>query len=178
MAEQQRQVEQGSEDVDDDSGRRRRQLRILEPVRMRLNITSVIDVVFLLLIYFMVTASFSQGEGSLKANLPQGGPVKQSENIEPPRLPLRIFISSVGAAGYRIAVQGVSRHPEDFKYLGAILESLQYHEEKNPQGVYAWDTTPVIIHGDGMVRWQHVVNAFNAAVKAGYKNIAFERVSR
>ena len=34
-------------------------------------VASYIDVVFLLLIYFVVTASFAQGEGILTANFPR-----------------------------------------------------------------------------------------------------------
>ena len=35
---------------------------------------------------------------------------------------------------------------------------------------------PVVIKPDGAVRWQHVVNAFNSAVTARYRNVSFAQV--
>ena len=40
----------------------------LEPPKITLNLTAMIDVIFLLLIYFVVTANFTPGEGILTAN--------------------------------------------------------------------------------------------------------------
>ena len=52
-------------------------------------------------------------------------------------------------------------------------EALYFKLEScNPSGSFKPDN-PLIIEPDGRVRWQHVVNAFNAAVKARYTNVAF-----
>lgn len=140
---------------------------------MHLNLTSMIDVIFLLLIYFVITASFAVGEGVITANLPRGsGP---AEEDEPPKRPITIEVTTVGTADARINVIGFNDPPRNFKQLAQFLMVHQKNPNKNRHGHYLPDN-PVIIQPDGQVRWQHVVNAFNAAVKAQYTNISFAQV--
>ena len=61
-----------------------------------------------------------------------------------------------------------STAPSTFGDLKKLLDGMQ---EKNG-GSFA-DTNPIIIQPTPDVRWQHVVNAFNAAMAARYSNIAF-----
>lgn len=144
-----------------------RQRRDMAPARMQLNLTSMIDVIFLLLIYFVITASFTQGEGVVTARLPAG--TGTGATPEPEKRPLRITVSDVGAFDYRLTVPSAS--PANFEELGVVLEQLQFND-RNPNGVYR-DDDPVLIAPTGQVRWQHVVNAFNAAIKARYRNVSF-----
>jgi len=54
---------------------------------------------------------------------------------------------------------------------------LQYDPERGlKSGVFKPGNRVVIKPGAG-VRWQHVANAFNAAVRARYTNINFAQVS-
>lgn len=130
---------------------------------MRLNLTAMIDVVFQLLIYFVVTASFAQGEGVLKARLP-GGEQGQALGPPPPSAELTVRVASAGTHAYRLTVEPGGIAPQSFHELADLLERLK--------GIYGQDT-PVIIEPQRAVRWQHVVNAFNAAVRARYENVAF-----
>jgi biopolymer transport protein ExbD len=138
-----------------------------------LNITPMIDVIFQLLIYFIITASFAQDEGILTAKLPEGtgkAPVKPKT----PERPIKIRLSSLSVATEcRIELIGIGRNPRDFRELAQQLASIQYNS-RNPGGSFKADN-PVIIEPDGFVRWQHVVNAFNAAIKARYTNVAFSQ---
>jgi len=154
----------------------RRKQRDVPPARMQLNLTSMIDVIFQLLIYFVVTASFAAGEGIITAKLPQGTGTS-AEEIEPPEKPLNIVIGSAGDTGYSISIEGLNRAPADFDQLAEILRELQYDPERGLQGAYKPDH-PVIIKPDGLVRWQHVVNTFNAAVAARYSNVSFAQARR
>jgi biopolymer transport protein ExbD len=145
------------------------------PLSMRINFTSMIDVVFLLLVYFVVTANFATDEGVLSAKLP-ASPGLSRASVGPPKRPLRIVVSSAGRHGYRIRIDGIGTAPGDFAQLAQSLTELQYDPERGLRGPYK-DDHPVIIEPDGAVRWQHVVNAFNAAIKARYRNVSFARVA-
>lgn len=150
----------------------RRHKRGLPPAKMQVNLTSMIDVIFQLLIYFVVTATFSVGEGVITAKLPQG-PGKASEEPKPPTRPLDILVTSAAGASYRISIRGAASQPTTFSELRGLLVQLQYDPERGlTAGAYEPDN-PVIIKPDGEVRWQHVVNAFNAALGARYTNISF-----
>ena len=138
----------------------------------QLNLTSMIDVVFLLLIYFVITASFTEGEGILNAKLPRGtGEATKVEDI--PKLKLTIELAPAGSHGVRIAVKGENAAPQSFTQLTDLITQLQYDPSRGLNGRYKPDDTPVIIAPKGQVRWQHVVNAFNSGVTARYENIAF-----
>jgi len=138
---------------------------------MQPNLSSMIDVIFLLLIYFVVTANFTVGEGVITAKLPQAE--EGSAASPPPDKPLNIVVSSAGQYQYNITIEGMSQAPRNFTELATLLERLQLNPS-NPGGSYK-DDNPVMIKPDGTVRWQHVVNAFNAAIKARYRNVSFAK---
>lgn len=142
----------------------------LPPTRMQLNLTSMIDVIFQLLIYFVITASFAVGEGVIAANLPGQG--QGTSAAELPKTPLNIVVASRGLYSYQLRIDGISSTPSDFKALSDLLISLQNDPQRGRSGAYPPDN-PIMIKPDGAVRWQHVVNAFNAAVAARYSNISF-----
>ncbi len=154
----------------------RRSKRSQQPARMQLNLTSMIDVIFQLLIYFVVTASFAAGEGIITAKLPQGTGGAPSK-AEPPKQPLNIILSSAGTFGYNIGIQNQPAAPRDFEQLATMLEGLQFDPERGRSGAYKPDH-PVIIKPAGNVRWQHVVNAFNAAITARYSNVSFAQATQ
>ena len=149
----------------------RRAAKRKSPV-MRLNLTAMIDVIFLLLVYFVVTANFATGEGVLTTKMPPPGSADVSYPIDmPPMTPLRIYLHAQDQTGYRIRVVGASEQPANFTELAAVLTGLQRHGGQS-EGPYAADD-PVIIEPVGKVRWEHVLNAFNAAIKAKFKNVQF-----
>ncbi|MAE67478.1 MAG: hypothetical protein CMJ18_24730 [Phycisphaeraceae bacterium] len=146
-----------------------RSRRAAEPVRMTLNLTSMIDVIFLLLIYFVITAIFTPGEGIITARLPKGtGAGKLSLPIQP----LGIVVGAAGTSGYRLEIERAAQ-PRDFQELYKQLVLLQYDPEQDLTGGNHKPDDPILIKPHGEVRWQHVVNAFNAAVRARYRNIQF-----
>lgn len=149
-----------------------RREREIKSVNMQLNLTSMIDVIFQLLIYFVITASFAVGEGVITAKLPEGTGVA-SASTELPKQPLNILLQSQGGYDVRIGIEGIPQAPANFTQLNELLVQIQYDPSQGrTSGAYKPDN-PVIIKPDGRVRWQHVVNAFNAAVKARYSNVSF-----
>jgi len=163
-AERSTQEESQDELVKPRSGRGRRMIR---PARTELNLPAMIDVIFLLLIYFIVTASFAADEGVLTTELPAGGEAADPLAIPPEEL--RIQLRSVDPAGVEIRV--LDQPVESFRGLAEQLTALQAGADGDGGAFSPED--PVVIEPTGQVRWQHVINAFNAAVKAEYTNINF-----
>lgn len=153
---------------------RRKKKRDLHAGTMTINLGPMIDVIFNLLIYFVVTANFAVGEGVLTLKMPQGTGAP-TESIAPPQTPLNIVLSAVAPVGVDIRLQR-ERLGGSFEQLQAQLRALQFNDH-NPRGVYKADN-PVIIQPEGPVRWQHVVNAFNAAIAAEYSNISFAQAKQ
>lgn len=162
-----------NETIHHQSQRQKRKKQTVGAGNMNLNLTSMIDVVFQLLIYFVVTSNFAVGEGVITAKLPIG-PGSAQASQKPPEQPLKIIVNSAGAIGtsYRVYIETFAQRPNTFSELSDMLIQLQYDPTRGLDGAYKPDN-PVIIKPTGNVRWQHVVNAFNATVRARYSNVAF-----
>jgi biopolymer transport protein ExbD len=145
-----------------------RSKREVAPANMQVNLTSMIDVIFQLLIYFVLTASFALGEGVITAKVPAGS---GQTAAKPPQQELNIILSPAGANGVRITVEHQATAPRDFEELTLMLKMLQ-NNDTNSAGVVP-DDAPVQIKPAERVRWAHVVNAFNSAVSAKYKSVSF-----
>ena len=78
----------------------------LEPVKLELQIAPLIDVVFLLLIYFMVAASLIKKEGDISFVLPVNVPQKEMEKI-----PVEVLIE-IDANG-TVVLEGLQFPAED-----------------------------------------------------------------
>lgn len=140
-----------------------------------LNITSFMDLTFNLLLFFVLTASFSIGEGVVPADLPLGGSGGTASTVTaPPKTPLVISLRTFGANDQvTIQFESISTDPpKDFEDLHAMLKRMQFDPAKNPGGSYPPDN-PVIIKPDTGVQWQHVVDAFNSIVRARFTNVSF-----
>lgn len=140
-------------------GRRLRPKRVVRPL-----LTPMIDVTFLLLLYFLVTSSFDRSEGQIPGSLPQKAGI--ATTLSTPLRPIRIVLRPVGM------------HREGVQYeLGAgVLTSRprELHEMlKQRREVLGRVDVPVVIQCRGDVRWRYVVEAFNAAVAARFRNIGF-----
>jgi len=135
----------------------------------QLNLVSMMDVCFQLLIFFVLTASFAIGEGILPAELPSGQGAKPRDDA-PPQQPITIMLRSLGGSDIAIEVQGGGT-VENFEALYRLLAGLQ-RNASNPNGIYLPDD-PVIIQPEGTVGWGAVVNTFNQAVRAKFLNVNF-----
>lgn len=123
----------------------RRQLRSEDSV----NITPLIDVVFLLLIFFMVSTTFTK-ESHLEINLPEatGDPIpKENEEIE-------ILINAQGG----FAVNGQKLINEQLKTLIAAIDKVSEGDKQ----------LPMVITADAKAPTQSVVMAMDAAAQLGF----------
>ena len=134
-----------------------------------LNLTSMLDVCFLLLIFFVLTANFAHSEGYLPADLPHPGTPSHLTPPPIPDQPVHIYLDSLGATDCMINVDS-----EQFDNFTALYQYLDHHQfrSNNLKGIYSSDT-PIIIHAKNNVIYGHVLNAYNATLHAKYKNISF-----
>ena len=140
--------------------------------RAGLNITPMIDVVFQLLIYFLVATNFALGEQVFRLDLPdRGGASTNRDPFELDEEPLRIRVGSTGEEGALItlSIEGPYPQPEDLQDLESyLMKSL----EDSGAALFMNDHPVVIIPGPD-TRWEHVVSTFNAAVRAGFRSVVF-----
>ncbi len=133
---------------------------------MSLNLTPMIDVVFLLLFFFLTVSRFKSPEGMLAAQLP---PPDDAVAVEIPREPIRIRIEPAivpGGPGMAV-IEHLSPSAIPLPSLAARLEEIR-------DSIPGFDTgAPVILLAGDNIPWEHVVNAYNAAMAAQYHRIFF-----
>ena len=137
------------------------------PCKIAPPLMPLIDVMFTLLMFFLIAAKANVPEGLLPANLPElGGPGKADAlALDPVKINL---LSAGDGQGVLIEVdQGGGRQLNSMAELHAFLQMRQ--QQLGPDGAKA----PVLIKPGARVRWEHVVNAFNQAVRARYEKVGF-----
>lgn len=135
----------------------------------QLNLTSMMDVCFLLLVFFILTSNFAPSEGILPAELPSGQGAKASDE-EPPQNPVTIALRFLGDKAVAIEIEGNATPIGSFEELYKVLHA----SEVSQGGQFTLDN-PIVIKPDSTIGWGHVVDAFNAAVRAKYRNVAFSK---
>jgi len=153
-------------------GRSERSARMLrQRARVSLSITPMIDVVFQLLIYFLLTAGFVGNERHLRAEMPPEqaeGARDASFTLELEPLVIRITRVPDGSA---LSLGAGLPQPREVQELERTLRDAMVAADR-PYGIFAADH-PIRIAADADVPWQDVVEVFNAVVSAGYRSVAF-----
>lgn len=130
---------------------------------MQLQMTSMIDVVFLLLIYFVITANFTIDEGTLVATMPGNSSQDRPEDDLDPPMNIELTSADDGVT-YAIVVNG--ERITNATALGVYLKNRVATANMAKDDI-------VQIKPQGVVRWQHVVNVFNACVTAELESVGF-----
>lgn len=138
-----------------------------------LNVTSMVDILFNLLVYFIVTVNFTIDEGALKAKLPLPPGVAQAEKAEEEDTSSDKYPILVESTrdGYACNLLFNSRRVATFAELSKVLTAN--NSANGAGGKLDPKSVTIVIQPQTKVRWQHVVNAFNQAVHAGYHKISF-----
>ncbi len=130
------------------------------------NLAPMVDVIMVLLVFFLLGATFDLAtQGVLQTELdPRSGPGGgQAVEINPQ---IRIGLGDVGhgrAALVTVNQEVLGRNAFDALY--------RYLDDRRRAGA---DTqNAVVIGAQTTVRWKHVVQAMDAAVRAGFENIQF-----
>jgi biopolymer transport protein ExbD len=124
-----------------------------------INLVSLIDVVFILLLFFVVTTTFTR-ETQLRVELPQAVTGTPEENSELKHLDIAISADGV----YSLNNQLLPKND-----LPSLIEALQ----KESSG----DTSlPLSISADGKTPHQAVITAMDAAGKLGFSRLRMTTV--
>jgi biopolymer transport protein ExbD len=118
-----------------------------------INMTSLIDVVLLLLIFFMMSTKFVD-EGRLKVRLPEAG-VQPDESSA--RATVEIEVTAEG--GYRVGGKALVNNSPDT--LATALGRVSAGNR----------ATPITIRADARAMHQSVVTAMDVAGRLGYRQI-------
>ncbi len=150
----------------------RRALRgVVARARLPVAIAPMIDVVFLLLVYFLLTTGFTSQERLLRTEgAPLEDAVQTSDRLVLDTEPIVVRLDRVDAQT-RLSLTGGLAQPIDVRGLEAILHDAMIAPDR-PQGLFA-ESHPVRIAPGHDVPWNDVVAAFNAVVGAGYRSVAF-----
>ena len=128
------------------------------------NLAPMVDVVMVILIFFMLGTTFAISEGILPTQLPsQVGPGGGSAITIVPSV--RIALLEQPGAACKIVVMDRALDRNSFDELAAFLR------EKRAAG--ADPASPVLIAAEGGVQYQDVISAMDACVRAGFSNIQF-----
>ena len=139
-----------------------------------LNLTPMIDVVFLLLIYFMVATEFRTAEESFPMDLPIR---EHGQSLMLDREPLVIFVESTGEDQHvvRLRLEGPWDPVPSVDALFAFLHS-NLAEGLGSSGLFT-RTHPILIRPTPQVAWAQVLEIYNTAAKANYTNITLDKPS-
>lgn len=118
-----------------------------------MQLAPMIDIVFLLLIFFIVTWQFTRSETELKVSVPTA-----EEGGEPSRQRGEIIINVMPDASIRVEGADVS------------MDELR---DKLASIARQYENQPVRIRGDGAVAYQRIVEVIDTCQKAGVWNISF-----
>jgi biopolymer transport protein ExbD len=124
-----------------------------------INLASLIDVVFILLLFFVVTTTFTR-ETQLRVDLPQAVSGAPSDDQNAKQLDVAISADGVFSVNNQILPKND---------LATLMEALQ----KESEG----DTTLALsISADGKARHQDVITAMDAAGKLGFSHLRMTTV--
>jgi biopolymer transport protein ExbD len=127
------------------------QSRQPEPANMQL--APMIDIVFLLLIFFIVTWQYTRAETELSVSVPTA-----QEGADPQR--------QIGEIVINILAEGTIRVEGTTVDLQQLLDKLAKIAKE-------YENQPVRIRGDGGVEYQRIVEVIDTCQKAGIWNISF-----
>ena len=125
-----------------------------KPEEASVNLTPLIDVVFLLLIFFMVSTTFTR-ETQLKLDLPQAASGEQVDSAEAQQIEL--IISATGD----IAINQKSLAAPS---MGTLKTALQRESAGD-------NSLPLIITADAQTPHQAVIMAMDAAGQLGFTRL-------
>ena len=118
-----------------------------------LNMTSLIDVVLLLLIFFMMSTKFID-EGRLKVRLPEAGVQPDESSVKD-----TVEIEVTAEGGYRVGGKPLVNNSPD-----TLATALARASGGNR-------TMPITIRADARAMHQSVVTAMDVAGRLGYRQI-------
>ena len=135
---------------------------------MGLRMTAMIDVIFLLLTFFVLTARFRQPESHLNVALPKPA-VGAPQPVSKGPLSIRIKAADNGCEVILAEADKIILHP------GAIDTNLAELSRRFPAVASSYNLVEqgVELHCDNAVQWDYVVKVYDVLYRLGAKKITF-----
>jgi biopolymer transport protein ExbD len=134
----------------------------LQDDKVELQIAPLIDVVFLLLIYFMVTTALVKKEADISFMLPA-----KVDQVDPIDLPIEVTIELV--PGGDVLIEGVIFPESDRELLSLATRLVEFREAADSAG----SELIVNILPDDEVPHRRIIDVMNACAIAQVKNTSF-----
>ena len=128
-------------------------LKVDDREEPQLNLTPLVDVLFLLLIFFLVGTQFTEAEDAFEVDLPRAAAAAEPLGGRPDEL-----VVNVGPEGQLTLLgepTGLDRLREQFAQVAAVYP----------------DQT-VVIRGDGAGQYRHVIGVMDAVKAGGLTNLS------
>lgn len=147
----------------------RNERRVLRrgPARLTVTFTPLIDIVFLLLLYFMLVAQFKTKEEMFQLDLPREG---QSETaVDPfalPTEPIRLRVESTGDGATELVIES------DDPVIGSppSVDALAAAAAQARGSVLGADQL-FLVKPSPTTRWEHALAVVNAIKRAGLQRV-------
>jgi len=123
-------------------------------------IAPMVDVVFVLLLFFMASAGSQVVERELNISLPSG---RGGTSNGPPPTPVIIDISAEGVVSMNNKVFDNPKSKEMPELRARLKENIERFGDKDP----------VIIRPNNDARQERIIDVLNSAAAAGVKNLTF-----
>lgn len=139
---------------------------------LTLNLTSMIDVIFMLLMFFVLTVDFRAKEDSLPmdstppstAVMREGG--ESGDPFALPERPVIVTVRSLGDGPREYALT------TDEPVIGSPAGAMDLRRRAEAaRGTTLLASQRFLIRSGAMTRWEHTLAAFNALQRAGYKEV-------
>lgn len=150
---------------------RRRSALAMHDLHFGPNMTPMVDVVMVILIFFMASATFAGAEWFVKAGIPREGAStgNQGQGVDPLKLPPARFEVMLSLSSGRTVARGPGIGEAELSELPARLTALA-------AGLSA-DDLVLIIRPEPDVPYPDVIRAHDAAAQAGIKKVGMMDVA-
>jgi biopolymer transport protein ExbD len=141
------------------------------------NMTPLVDVVMVILIFLMLTGSFGAAAHFMPSSMPitmtgkgQIDP-KDIPKVPPPQLEIGVFSRSDGAGGWtwHAQVAGVR-----YTSAEALLKALETKRQQHEASGSTADKMQVLIAPQLSTQYDHIMQAYQAAMEAKWPKIGFK----
>jgi biopolymer transport protein ExbD len=135
------------------------------------NMTPLVDVVMVILIFLMMAGSFSQGGWFLQSSVPiksKGGAQTEVPPGFVPDEPLEVRIDN-SVDGFRVLAGDVRSSGDREQLKQALEQKLSQYQAAGT----AKDKVQVVLMPGRNVRYENIVTVYEAAVRAGFSKVGF-----
>ncbi len=160
----------------------RRKKQKMDPGEIETDMTSMIDVVFLLLIFFMLATKFKMPEGALRSYLPKNRGESNSRPVLSENCRITLMVQNGQVVAYADLNQVAQNEylESDYEQFTGIpgpnLADIEAHIQNRKLSYVPLDgtgTLPVVIDFAKEVPYKYVIDVLNICARTKIDNIAF-----